>query len=111
MADSFESALIEGLLDETETRSGLRGVSDVHIQCTTASLTNAKLGKDIAKLSPTHQTSSLESFHSVIIHLAPKSIAGNAVQVNFSLNTCCNLTTYTHVHLTLFFYHALPFTN
>ena len=32
MANSFESALMEGLLDETETRSGLRGVSDVYLQ-------------------------------------------------------------------------------
>ena len=31
MADSFGSALMEGLLDETETRSGLRGVSDIHV--------------------------------------------------------------------------------
>ena len=32
MANSFGSALMEGLLDETETRSGLRGVSDIHVQ-------------------------------------------------------------------------------
>ena len=31
MADSFRSALMEGLLDKTETRSGLRGVSDIHV--------------------------------------------------------------------------------
>ena len=31
--------------------------------------------KDITHLSPLHQTSSLESFHNVIIHFTPKSIA------------------------------------
>ena len=40
-----------------------------------ALLTNAKLSKDIARLSPVYQTSSLESFHGVIIHFAPKSTA------------------------------------
>ena len=40
-----------------------------------ALLTKAKLSKDIAKLSPVYQTSSLESFHSVVIHFAPKSTA------------------------------------
>ena len=38
-----------------------------------ALLMNAKLKKDIAKLSPTYQTSSLESFHSVVIHFVSKS--------------------------------------
>jgi len=32
MANSFESVLMEGLLEETETRSGLRGVSDMYVQ-------------------------------------------------------------------------------
>ena len=38
-------------------------------------LTNPRLLKDIARLSPKYQTSSLESFHSVLIHFAPKSVA------------------------------------
>ena len=37
-----------------------------------ALLTNAN---DIAKLSPVYQTSSLQSFHGVVIHFAPKSTA------------------------------------
>ncbi|XP_073718189.1 uncharacterized protein [Misgurnus anguillicaudatus] len=35
-------------------------------------LTNKKILKDIAKLSPHHQTSSLEAFHIVILRFAPK---------------------------------------
>nr|XP_055050478.1 uncharacterized protein LOC129436396 [Misgurnus anguillicaudatus]XP_055050487.1 uncharacterized protein LOC129436396 [Misgurnus anguillicaudatus]XP_055050496.1 uncharacterized protein LOC129436396 [Misgurnus anguillicaudatus]XP_055050507.1 uncharacterized protein LOC129436396 [Misgurnus anguillicaudatus] len=37
-------------------------------------LTNKKILKDIAKLSPHHQTSSLEAFHSVILRFAPKNV-------------------------------------
>ena len=37
-------------------------------------LTNSHLCKDITRLSPVHQTSSLEAFHSVIIHFAPKYV-------------------------------------
>ena len=40
-----------------------------------ALLTNAKLRKDIVKLSPIYQTSYLEAFHSIVIHFAPKSTA------------------------------------
>lgn len=36
---------------------------------------NSSFCKDIVKLSPLHHTSSLESFHSVIIHFAPKHTA------------------------------------
>ena len=38
-------------------------------------ITNTRFCSDVAKLSPAHQTSGLEAFHSVIIHFAPKSIA------------------------------------
>ena len=40
-----------------------------------ALMTNPQLCKDIMRLSSLYQTSSLESFHSVIIHFAPKSAA------------------------------------
>ena len=38
-------------------------------------LTNASLIKDIGRLCPSYQTSSLESYHSVINQFAPKSTA------------------------------------
>ena len=41
----------------------------------TSLLNNTYLLKDLTRLSPSYQTSSLESFHSVVIHYAPKSIA------------------------------------
>nr|XP_055059811.1 uncharacterized protein LOC129443335 [Misgurnus anguillicaudatus] len=37
-------------------------------------LSGKRVLKDIAKLSPHHQTSSLESFHSVILQFAPKNV-------------------------------------
>ena len=38
-------------------------------------LSNTKFVNDLHRLSPEHQTSSLESYHSVIIHFAPKYAA------------------------------------
>ena len=38
-------------------------------------LTNTSLCKDLTRVSPSFQTSSLESFHSVVLHFAPKSTA------------------------------------
>ncbi|XP_056449822.1 uncharacterized protein LOC130385362 isoform X1 [Gadus chalcogrammus] len=37
-------------------------------------LTNKRALKDVAKLSPHHQTSSLEAFHAVILRFAPKNV-------------------------------------
>ncbi|KAI2664085.1 Chaperone protein DnaJ [Labeo rohita] len=37
-------------------------------------LTNKRILKDVEKLSPHHQTSSLEAFHSVILRFAPRSV-------------------------------------
>ena len=70
-----------------------------------ALLTKVKLSKDIAKLSPVYKTS-LESFHSVVIHFGTQInsifISGNAVQVNLSLNTYYNLSAHAyHVHTSL----------
>ena len=41
----------------------------------TSLITNSALCKDICRLSPNYQTSSLESFHNVIIHFVSKSTA------------------------------------
>ena len=41
----------------------------------TSLITNKTHLKDMTRLSSTHQTSSLESFHNVVIHFAPKSVA------------------------------------
>ena len=38
-------------------------------------LLNKKLLSDVKKLSPIHQTSSVEAFHSLVIQFAPKSVA------------------------------------
>lgn len=38
-------------------------------------LLNARLLSDVAKLSPLHQTSSIEAFHSLILSFAPKTFA------------------------------------
>ena len=58
----------------------------------TAILTNAQLLKDITRLSPLYQTSTLESFHNVIIHYAPKSVGlsyeGMQCRYNDLLCTC-----------------------
>jgi len=35
-------------------------------------LLNTYILKDVRKLSPKHQTSSLEAFHSLVLHFAPK---------------------------------------
>ena len=40
-----------------------------------ALLTDTNLLKNLTRLSPLYQISHLESFHSVIIHFAPKSVA------------------------------------
>ena len=38
-------------------------------------LTDTRLLNDLVRLLPSYKTSSLESYHSVIIHYAPKSVA------------------------------------
>ncbi|KAF1384389.1 hypothetical protein PFLUV_G00119630 [Perca fluviatilis] len=37
-------------------------------------LTNKRMMKDVAKLSPHYQTSSLEAFHAIILRFAPKNV-------------------------------------
>ena len=43
-------------------------------------VTNTRLLTDMKKLSPNHQTSSLEAYHSVINHFAPKLLAFSYIQ-------------------------------
>ena len=47
---------------------------------------NAKLLADIMKLSPRQQTSSVESYHSVINHFAPKLLAFHIKECIAGLN-------------------------
>lgn len=54
-------------------------------------LTNANLTKDIGRLCASHQTSSLESYHSVINHFAPKSTAFSYLGME------CRYITYLHI--------------
>ena len=61
-------------------------------------MASTTLCKDLTRLSPKHQTSSLEAFHSVIIHFAPKYVRPfilprNAVQVNEGVHA----EKYTHL--------------
>ena len=108
MADSFKSALMEGLLDKTKTRSAFRsvniqnqgkymyGVTDSKAsEKFSALLKNAKLSKDIAKLSPIYQTRPWNHFiaFSYILHPNQQHFHTREYgQVNFSLNACCDLT-------------------
>ena len=41
----------------------------------TSLITNPQHCNDVSRLSAKYQTSSLESFHNVVIHFAPKSVA------------------------------------
>jgi len=43
-------------------------------------VTNTRLLTDMMKLSPTHQTSSLEAYHSVINRFAPKLLVFSYMQ-------------------------------
>ena len=44
-------------------------------------ISNNRLMEDVRKLSPHHQTSSLESYHSVVNHFAPKLLAFSYVGI------------------------------
>ncbi|XP_078142320.1 uncharacterized protein LOC139930535 [Centroberyx gerrardi] len=46
-------------------------------------LTNKRVLKDVQKLSPHHQTSSLEAFHSVILRFAPKNYVDELLELLF----------------------------
>ena len=74
----------------TKRKNGLRDVSGIYLGMSysfvycidtkaseklTSLLLNSNHLKDITRLSSTYQTSSLESFHNIVIHFAPKSIA------------------------------------
>uniref|UniRef100_A0A8C1U4M5 Uncharacterized protein n=1 Tax=Cyprinus carpio TaxID=7962 RepID=A0A8C1U4M5_CYPCA len=52
---------------------------------------NQRLLKDVAKLSPHHQTSSVEGFHSLILKFAPKNVAFSFVGM---LNRCDSLNVF-----------------
>ena len=86
----FRSAIMEDLAVETE-RSSLRDMNlkyflklyillNIFADTKTSEklstlLTSNHLCNDMIKLSPKYQTSSVESFHNVIIHFASKSVA------------------------------------
>lgn len=79
------------LEDKSPIRSGLKDVSIVIIHYVmlfhsqyvdskasdkvSSLLSSTQLINDVTRLSPTYQTSSLEAYHSVIIHFAPKYAA------------------------------------
>lgn len=81
-------------------------------------MANKRILKDVAKLSPHHQTSSLEAFHSVILRFAPKNIVFpflGMLQVNKTVLTynfvdVCNLKFQTSLILLFFSYHRLYLT-
>ena len=59
------------------------------------------LCKDITGLSPLHQTSSLESFHSVIIHFGLKSVALFYLEMKCRYTTCMHSESVLTVFVTI----------
>jgi len=52
---------------------------------------NKKLCQDILKLSPLHQTSSIEAFHSLILQFAPKMLSFSFMGMLCRYLLCCHL--------------------
>ena len=71
-----------GLRDVSESQSNIPSSCELFTYTDTkasekvlAIITSPYLCTDVTRLSAAHQTSSLESFHSLVIHFAPKSLA------------------------------------
>ncbi|XP_056432858.1 uncharacterized protein LOC130371195 isoform X4 [Gadus chalcogrammus] len=62
-------------------------------------LTNKRALKDVAKLSPHHQTSSLEAFHAVILRFAPKNVVFPFIGMLCRLKKVCLLNTFWNCSL------------
>lgn len=120
-----QSACMENYEEETRIRSGYKNVC-VHVsfppmwpysfvviihadtkssEKLTTLLTNASLTKDIGRLCPSYQTSSLESYHSVVNHFAPKSTAFSylGMECRYMYITCVRILCYIQdiIHLLL----------
>ncbi|XP_064637203.1 uncharacterized protein LOC135493645 [Lineus longissimus] len=61
------------VIDESERKKKWLKPSTKVTEKVNALLTNKRLQTDVKKLSPLHQTSSVEAFHSLIVHFCPKS--------------------------------------
>ena len=86
----FPKCLHRRLRSRDKKKTGLKDVSGIYLykhvivlfiidtkasEKLTPLLLNSNHLKDITRLSSSYQTSSLESFHNIVIHFAPKSIA------------------------------------
>ena len=49
--------------------------SEASVRLRDSTVANARFMKDMAKMSPTHQTFHLEAFNSMMLMFAPKSVA------------------------------------
>jgi len=68
---------------------------------------NTRLLNDVTKLSPLHQTSSIESFHSLILRFAPKTFCFSYLGIlSRYLASCSDLLYYCQTELN-YFWHCV----